>query len=88
MSPRPSPTSFKEQCRLAWSNIDAQLRAAGMSLDNLVKVTTFLADRKYGIENGAVRRDVLGDRRPSLTVIIAGIFDDAWLLEIEAVAAG
>jgi hypothetical protein len=30
---------------------------------------------------------VLGSREPALTVIITGIFDEAWLLEIEAIAA-
>jgi hypothetical protein len=30
---------------------------------------------------------VLGDRSPALTIVIAGIYDEAWLLEIEAVAA-
>jgi 2-iminobutanoate/2-iminopropanoate deaminase len=81
------PDDFKSQCRLAWANLEAQLRAAGMSLDNLVKVTTFLSDRRFGLENRAVRMEVLGDRRPALTVVITGIFDEAWLLEIEAVAA-
>ena len=44
------PASFSDQARLAWCNLEAQLRAAGMSLDNLVKVTVFLADRRYGLE--------------------------------------
>ena len=80
------PKTFREQCLLVWRNIEAQLRAADMSLDNLVKVTIFLSDRRYNAENRAVRREVLGDRAPALTVIITGIFDEAWLLEIEAVA--
>jgi enamine deaminase RidA (YjgF/YER057c/UK114 family) len=80
------PESFHQQCRLAWSNVEAQLRAADMTFDNLVKVTTFLSDRKFGDENGELRREALGDRTPALTVIIAGIYDSAWLLEIEAVA--
>ena len=46
-----------------------------------------LSDRKYNIENRAVRAEVLRDFAPALTVIIAGIFDEAWLLEIEVVAA-
>jgi 2-iminobutanoate/2-iminopropanoate deaminase len=58
-----------------------------MSLDNLVKVTIFLSERAYSAENREVRRAVLGDRAVALTVIITGIFDAAWLLEIEAVAA-
>ena len=81
------PTDFTGQARLAWHNIGAQLHAAGMSLDNLVKVTIFLSDRRYAMENRAVRQEVLGDRAPALTAIVCDIFDEAWLLEIEAVAA-
>ena len=80
------PQGFAAQCRLAWSNVQAQLRAADMTLDNVVKVTTFLSDRSYGQENRNIRREVLGDRAPAMTVIITGIFDDQWLLEIEAIA--
>jgi 2-iminobutanoate/2-iminopropanoate deaminase len=57
-----------------------------MSLDNLVKVTTFLSERRYAAENSAIRREVLGARAPALTVVIAGIYDEQWLFEIEAVA--
>lgn len=81
------PGTFRAQCQLAWANVEAQLRAAGMSLDNLVKVTTFLSDRRFADENGEVRRQVLGTHTPALTVVIVGIFDPAWLVEIEAVAA-
>ncbi len=80
------PSDFKSQCRLAWRNVVHQLRAADMTLDNVVKVTTFLSERAYGIENREIRQEVLGERRPALTVIITGIFDSAWLLEIEAIA--
>jgi 2-iminobutanoate/2-iminopropanoate deaminase len=82
------PQDFEAQCRLAWSNVEAQLKAAGMTLDNLVMHRTYLADRKYTTINRAVRNEVIGDRKTALTVVIAGIFDEAWLLEIEAVAAG
>ena len=78
---------FRTQCRQAWANVEAQLREAGMGLDNLVKVTTFLGDRQYAEENRAIRIEVLGDLQPALTVIITGIYDKAWLVEIEAVAA-
>jgi 2-iminobutanoate/2-iminopropanoate deaminase len=82
------PEGFEAQCRLAWRNIEAQLEAAGMTLDNLVMHRTYLADRSYALLNRAVRNEVLGGRETALTVVIAGIFDEAWLLEIEAVAAG
>ncbi len=80
------PADFKDQARLVWKNVEVQLHAAGMTLDNLVKVTTFLSDRKYRQGNYEVRTEVLGDRSPALTILIAGIYDEAWLLEIEAVA--
>jgi enamine deaminase RidA (YjgF/YER057c/UK114 family) len=78
---------FTGQCDQVWSNIETQLAAAGMTLDNLVKVTTFLSDRSYALENREVRLRRLAGRQPALTVIVAGIFDEAWLVEIEAVAA-
>ena len=82
------PEGFEAQCRLAWRNIEAQLEAAGMTLDNLVMHRTYLADRQYTSINRTVRNEVLGGREIALTVVIAGIFDEAWLLEVEAVAAG
>ena len=82
------PQGFGAQCRLVWANVLAQLRAADMTLDNIVKVTTFLSDRSYGQENRDIRREIFGDRAPATTVIITGILDDQWLLEIEAIAAG
>jgi len=82
------PGDFEAQCRLAWRNVEAQLEAAGMTFDNLVMHRTYLSDRRYTLLNRAVRNEVLGGRETALTVVIAGIFDDSWLLEIEAIAAG
>lgn len=79
---------FTGQCEQVWDNVETQLRAAGMTLDNLVKVTTFLADRQYALPNREVRIRRLGGRRTALTVIITGLFEEGWLVEIEAVAAG
>jgi len=81
------PTKFEDQCRLAWRNVETQLKAAGMTSANLVKVTVFLSDRQYRDANAAVRMEVLGPHTPALTIVITGIYDEAWLLEIEAVAA-
>jgi enamine deaminase RidA (YjgF/YER057c/UK114 family) len=58
-----------------------------MTLDNLIMHRTYLADRRYTLLNRSVRNEVLGGRSTALTVVIAGIFDEAWLVEIEAVAA-
>jgi 2-iminobutanoate/2-iminopropanoate deaminase len=81
------PDSFEDQARLAWRNVVAQLRAGSMTLDNLVKVTIFLSDRKYIADYRRTRDEALDGRRVGLTTVITGIFDEKWLLEIEAVAA-
>jgi 2-iminobutanoate/2-iminopropanoate deaminase len=81
------PVSFEEQAHLVWDNVFAQLDACGMGPDHLVKVTTFLSDRQFTELNRRVREKVLAGRKIALTVIICEIFDPAWLLEIEAIAA-
>jgi 2-iminobutanoate/2-iminopropanoate deaminase len=63
------------------------LEDAGMSKENLVKVTIYLSDRRYREMNADIRHEVLGDCYPAIVVVIAGIYEEEWLLEIEAVAA-
>lgn len=77
---------FEGQARQVWRNIEAVLKDAGMTLDNLVKVTTFLTDRSQVPANRKVRTDVLGERKVALTVMVATTLDPKWLLEIEAMA--
>jgi len=81
------PDGFQAQARQAWLNVDAQLKAAGMSKTDIVKVTVFLADRQHTMENREIRAEYLGSLTPAMTVVIAGIFDTAWLLEVEVIAA-
>jgi 2-iminobutanoate/2-iminopropanoate deaminase len=81
------PVGFEGQCRQAWANLFAQLCAADMGPANLVKVTTFLARREDAGANRAIRNEMLAGPQVALTVILPTIFDEAWLIEIEAVAA-
>lgn len=81
------PGGFWAQCRRVWANVEAQLRAGGLSLSHLVKVTTFLSERFYATENSRIRQEVLKGLTPALTVIITEIYDPRWLLEIEVVTA-
>ncbi len=81
------PAGFDAQCRLAWRNVLGVLHEAGLTEQHLVKVTVFLSDREFREANNRIRDEVLGSHRPALSVVIAGIIDPAWLLEIEAIAA-
>ena len=80
------PTDATAQNRLVWSNLTAQLRAAGMTLDNLVRYTTILPDPADLAVARSVRAEFLGDRRPGSTLIVAGLANPAWKVEIEGVA--
>lgn len=80
------PDDFEAQCRTVWGNVLRVLAEAGMGVANLAKVTIYLADREYRAIAGKVRAEVLKGHRPALTIIIAEIYDESWLLEIEAVA--
>ncbi|MBR0856374.1 RidA family protein [Bradyrhizobium liaoningense] len=81
------PEGFEAQCEQAWRNVIAVLAAAGLGVEHLVKVTTFLTDRGQLLANRAIRRRILRDHEPALTVIVAETVDGKWLLEIEAIAA-
>lgn len=80
------PSTFKGQAEAVWTNILAQLRDADMGAEHIVKATTFLADRKYRDENRDVRMEMLDGHTFALTVVLAGMFEDGWMLEIDAIA--
>ncbi len=81
-----APPTMEEQARLAWRNLGLQLAAAGMSFDNLVKVTMYIPNRDEIPASRPARTEALGERRPASTVIVAGLADPAWKIEIEAIA--
>ena len=70
-----------------WANIREILAEAGMTVDNLVRVTSYLRDIAYAEESTAARLVALGGRRIPTTAIIVGTLDERWLVEIEAIAA-
>jgi len=81
------PEGFEAQCEQAWRNVIEVLTAAGLGVEHLVKVNTFLTDRSQLVTNRAIRSKMLGDHQPALTVVVVQTVDSKWLLEIEAIAA-
>lgn len=81
------PSDFRSQAELAWTNVERELQAANMKLEDIVKYTIYLSDRKYRRENYEVRHKVLGKHQPAMSIVITSIYDEKWLLEIEAIAA-
>ena len=58
-----------------------------MGMHHVVKTTTFLVDRSDAAAMRAVRLRHLGESRPASTlVLVAGLLDEAWKIEVEAIA--
>ena len=76
-----------EQLRLIWSNIRRILTEADMTVDNIVRLTSYLTDRSLADANAAARIEALGGRPIPTTAIVVQTLDPNWLVEIEVVAA-
>jgi 2-iminobutanoate/2-iminopropanoate deaminase len=79
--------TLAEQLDLIWSNLRAILGAAGMTVDNIVRLTSYLRDASYAEANAAARVAALGGRLIPTTAIVVETLDSDWLVEIEVIAA-
>ena len=74
-----------EQC---WSNIANTLKAAGMGMNDIVKVTTFMTDRNDLVASRPIREKKLeGVPVASTLIFVAGLARPEWKIEIECTAA-
>jgi enamine deaminase RidA (YjgF/YER057c/UK114 family) len=80
--------TLEEQLELVWSNLAAILASADMTVDNIVRLTSYLRDPAYVEANGAARVKALGERRIPTTAIIVQTLADDWLVELEIIAVG
>jgi 2-iminobutanoate/2-iminopropanoate deaminase len=82
------PKGIEAQAEACWRNIIAILADAGMGIEDLVKITTYLVRPEDVVPAGAARARHFGDARPgSATIIVKALVAPEWLIEIEAVAA-
>lgn len=78
---------FEAQCAQAIANIETVLKSAGMTLGDVVKITAFITRREDLPRLREVRAKHLATAPAVTVVIVAGLHDPDWLVEIEAVAA-
>ena len=82
------PADINGQAELAWGHIINTLKSAGVTVNDLVKVTHYLLHERDVPDYVKVRSRFLGDARPaSMLLTGAGLVWSGFLLEIEAVAA-
>jgi 2-iminobutanoate/2-iminopropanoate deaminase len=75
------------QARVAFRAIQAHVEAAGGTLANLVKLTTYLTDIRHRADILPVREEIFGKKLPASTLVgVAALAHPDWLIEVEAVA--
>ncbi|TPL35537.1 RidA family protein [Mesorhizobium sp. B2-4-8] len=83
-----APNDLEEQLQLIWSNLRRILAEAGMTTDNIVRLTSYLRESSFAEANQNARIAALGERRIPTTAIVVQTLSPTWLVEIEAIAAG
>jgi enamine deaminase RidA (YjgF/YER057c/UK114 family) len=83
----PPPPRPYDQARLCLELIGEALDRAGTSLDHVVRTRMYLTDAAHWRDVARVHGEIFADIRPAATaVIVAGLLDPAWLVEIEVEA--
>ena len=76
------------QIRQVWANLEAAVKAAGGSLADIVKTTTYVVGAENMAKIRPARMELLpAQGRPtSTTIVVAGLADPGLLVEVEAIA--
>ncbi len=82
------PGDAAAQIRQVWANLEIAVKAAGGSLQDIVKTTTYVVGSENLPRIREVRMTLLPEegRPTSTTVVVAGLADPDFLVEVEAVA--
>jgi 2-iminobutanoate/2-iminopropanoate deaminase len=79
--------TLDDQLALIWTNLRAILASADMTVDNIVRLTSYLRDASYAEANAAARVRGLDGRIIPTTAIVVQTLEPDWLVEIEIIAA-
>ena len=78
---------IEAQLRQTWQNILAVLKEGGMSVTDVVKITSFVLDPKAVAITRQIRDEVMQGHQPASTfLVVAGLAMPTLLCEIEAEA--
>jgi enamine deaminase RidA (YjgF/YER057c/UK114 family) len=73
------------QARRCWEIVVAALEELGAGLTDVVRTRQYLVSPDIADAVAAVHGEVFGDVRPASTmIVVAGLLDPRWLVEVEA----
>lgn len=81
-------SDFEAQAREAFASMDRTLKREGGSLRNLVTMTVFIKDPRYGDQFVKLRREMFPDGKypGSALITVSGLAQPGMLVEIQGVA--
>jgi len=85
-----APGDIRGQAEKVFENLQAVLNSCGSGLDRVAKLTVYMTSYEYRTAISEVRARVFASvGRPcaSTTVVVSGLMNPEWMVEIEAVAA-
>ena len=78
---------FKGQARQVFGAIKALVEAGGGTLQNVVKITTYVTDVRYRPEFRVAREEFFGAKGPASTMVeVSALAHPDYLIEVEAIA--
>lgn len=78
---------FAAQARAVFQALRAQVEAGGGTLQNVVKLNTYLTDIRHRADLVPIREEFFGKKSPASTLVaVTALAQPDWLIEVEAVA--
>lgn len=81
------PEGITAQARQSMANVKAVLAAAGLTMDNVVKTTVFLADMSLFVPMNEVYAEAFSAPYPARSAVAVKELPKQVLLEVEVIAA-
>jgi 2-iminobutanoate/2-iminopropanoate deaminase len=78
---------FKQQAREVFAAVKALVEAGGGTLDNVVKINSYVTNARYRPEFREVREEFFGAKGPASTMVeVRALAHPDYLIEVEAIA--
>jgi 2-iminobutanoate/2-iminopropanoate deaminase len=78
----------KQQIEQAWRNVRDVVEAAGMTHQDIVKLTVYMVGSEHVEYSRTCRNQAIEGEKPGSTLIyVAGLADDSMIIEIDVIAA-
>ena len=78
---------FKAQAREVFKALKSLVESAGGTMDNIVKLNTYLIDIRYRADLAPIRQEFFSKKPPASTLVeVSALAHPDWLIEVEAIA--